>query len=288
MPLPDHPRRWLASQLADTVGPYRGGSGGADIARTVDNLEAYLPEMIEEAVTKRFQQMSGKLQQEIEDTHVKTLETFVKNVQTKLVRRVSALEQDMTRQAEAMSQLRESSARTEDNLSRLITGVDKLAQELPRRLAERKLEQGGDEDDSGPGFMPQPRRRPQSNRPPVDLRRMAKIAWVVLAAAGIVGLLGWGAVRIARKSSLPIAETTGAPGPAAKTKPPAAADAKTKLLAAQEAADRKDYPMAEEIYREIIKSEPNNVDALKGLASVLYRQDKIDEAAAVLDKIPKE
>jgi hypothetical protein len=29
------------------------------------------------------------------------------------------------------------------------------------------------------------------------------------------------------------------------------------------------------------------VDALTGLASVLYREDKIEESAAVLDRIPK-
>ena len=90
--------------------------------------------MIEQAVNSRFQQMAGKLQKEIEDTHVRTLETFVKNIQVKLVSRVAALETDMTKQAEAMKQLREYSARTEDNLSRLISGVDKLAQDLPRRL----------------------------------------------------------------------------------------------------------------------------------------------------------
>ena len=76
--------------------------------------------------------MASKLQQEIEETHVRTLETFVKNIQVKLVQRVSALETDMSKQAEAMNQLREYSQRTEDNLSRLISGVDKLAQELPQ------------------------------------------------------------------------------------------------------------------------------------------------------------
>jgi len=29
------------------------------------------------------------------------------------------------------------------------------------------------------------------------------------------------------------------------------------------------------------------VDAMKGLASVLYREDKIEESAAILDKLPK-
>jgi cytochrome c-type biogenesis protein CcmH/NrfG len=60
------------------------------------------------------------------------------------------------------------------------------------------------------------------------------------------------------------------------------------MQAAQEYADRKDYAMAEDVYKQVIKTEPNNVEALKALASVLYRQDKIDESAAVLDRIPKD
>ena len=55
------------------------------MSRTITDLETKLPRMIEEAVTARFQQMAGKLQQEIEETHVRTLESFVKNVQVKLV-----------------------------------------------------------------------------------------------------------------------------------------------------------------------------------------------------------
>ena len=286
--LPENPRRWLGSQLAESMGGRFGGRSGREVAREVDNLEAFLPEMIEEAVTKRFEQMSGKLQQELEDTHIRTLETFVKTVQTKIVKRVSALEQDMTRQAEAMNQLRESSARTEDNLSRLISGVDKLARDLPARMAERpQRESAGDSNLDGneePEFVRPPRRK----GPPIDFVKLAKKAWVVVGVSGILGLLGWGAFKIAtRGPRTPGTEASGAL-PAKPSKPAADADVKTKLLAAQEAADRKDYQMAEEIYRQVVKTEPANADALKGLASVLYRQDKIDEAAAVLDKIPKE
>ena len=62
----------------------------------MQDLEARLPEMIEEAVTARFHHMADKLQKDIEDTHVRTLETFVKNIQVKLVQRVAALETGMT------------------------------------------------------------------------------------------------------------------------------------------------------------------------------------------------
>ncbi len=281
--LPENPRRWLSSQLADSVG------GRYDMARQVDNLESFLPEMIEEAVTKRFEQMSGKLQQEIEETHVKTLESFVKNVQTKIVKRVSALEQDMTRQAEAMNQLRESSARTEDNLSRLITGVDKLARELPARLERQRREQAESEgDEEEPEVMPPPRRKARSSEPPVDWKRIAKKIWAVAGISAILGLLGWGAFKLANRAARPQSAENAIVGTPKPVKPAADADPKTKLLAAQEAAERKDYQMAEDLYRQVVKAEPSNTDALKGLASVLYRQDKIDEAAAVLDKIPKE
>ena len=57
------------------------------------------------------------------------------------------------------------------------------------------------------------------------------------------------------------------------------------MHAAQEYADRKEYTTAEEIYKQVIQAEPDNSDALKALASVLYREDKLAESAAVLDKI---
>ena len=45
--------------------------------------------------------------------------------------------------------------------------------------------------------------------------------------------------------------------------------------------------MAEDLYKQVLKSDPNNVDVMKALASVLYRQDKIEESAAILDKLPR-
>ena len=149
-PLPADPRGWLSAQLSDTLTGSRSAQGESRWQPQQSRLEARLPELIEQAVTKRFQSMAGKLQEEIEEQHVRTLETFVKNIQTKLVQRVSVLEQNMQHQADAMLQLREYNQRTEDNLSRLITGVDKLAHELPKRLSAAR-EQGTE---SGSGTDP--------------------------------------------------------------------------------------------------------------------------------------
>jgi thioredoxin-like negative regulator of GroEL len=114
---------------------------------------------------------------------------------------------------------------------------------------------------------------------------LAVVAAVLLAiAAWAAGLFGGSAKSATSGVS---AATSAAPQPAAVAPPPQNADTRTKMLAAQQYADRKDYPMAEDLYKQVLNSEPNNAEALQGLATVLYRQDKIDEAAATLDRIPK-
>jgi cytochrome c-type biogenesis protein CcmH/NrfG len=197
---------------------------------------------------------------------------------------VSALETDMSKQAEAMNQLREYSLRTEDNLSRLITGVDKLSQELPKRLAAAE---------PTPQPVPEPRlsrRKSHSFSPKIFWIAVAAIIVIVVAAFQVPKL--WSRGKSAASPSAAASVSGGsAPGEAApaaaKPSLQAGADTKTKLQAAEEYTDHKDYPMAEDIYKQVLKAEPNNVDAMKALASVLYREDKIEESAAILDKLPK-
>ena len=140
-PVPADPRGWLSDQLVDTSSGARSAAGRAGSRSSTHDVEARLPrQLIEEAVTKRFQSMAGKVQEQIAEQPVRTRAALVTNIQVKLVQRVSVLEQNMQHQAEAMHQLREYSQRTEDNLSRLISGVDKLANELPKRLAAAQTE----------------------------------------------------------------------------------------------------------------------------------------------------
>jgi thioredoxin-like negative regulator of GroEL len=103
----------------------------------------------------------------------------------------------------------------------------------------------------------------------------------------LVGL-AWVGIRIASKPPAPASDSGSASATGASAKPLSAnADTKTKMQAAQECVDRKDYAVAEDIYKQVIKAEPGNTEALKALASVLYREDKIEESAAILDKLSK-
>ena len=289
--IPGDPRTWLSTELAQTIG-MKNTREAALSNRSVDDFEARLPQLIDEAVTKRFSQMAGKLQQEIEETHVRTMESFVKNVQVKLVQRVTALEHDMSRQAATMNQLREYSQRTEENLGRLISGVDRLAQDLPRRLAAAKVESEAVESEDN--LKPAPHKVKRRSGTGV---RIPKGVWAGLVGLVMFGLVGWGIVTlVVEPPDAPASESTSGAQPEGdgKGKVPSpgvrggAVDTKTKIQAAQEAMDHKDYAVAEDVYRTVLKTEPNNVEAIKGLASVLFREDKTEEAAEILDKLPKD
>jgi DNA-binding NarL/FixJ family response regulator/TolA-binding protein len=249
-------RLWLNKQTGDTLTDPRAA------------LTARLPELVEKAVANRFNGITSRLQERIEETHAQTLEAFVRNIQVKLVQRVSALETDIVKQSIAMNELREYSQRTEDGLSRLIAGVDKLAQELPGRLQVSEYQA-----QSSP--EPQPVRRKS--------HRKSRAWWLLIALVLVTGALVVKRLYHAKAGGdSQVAERVqGKP-----VVPPPDADTNTKMQAAKQYTESKDYAVAESIYRQVLKADPKDPDAMKGLASVLYREDKIDESATILDKLP--
>jgi DNA-binding NarL/FixJ family response regulator len=269
-PVPSNVESWLSGELEETLQGPRGGTRGFASARTVSELEARLPRLIEQAVSSRFRNMAGRLQQEIEETHIRALETFVQNIQTKLVQRVFALENDMERHAEAVNQLRQYSQRTEDNLGRLIRGVEKLTKDLPKSLPAPS---------SPLAPIAEKTVRAEAAKSSGFSWKWGLLAVVLVVAIAFGGQKLWNArhprsVVAAGSSSRRVALAPGA-------------DAKARLKTAAQYADQKDYAAAEGIYKDVLKGDPGNVEALKSLASVLYREDKIEESTAVLDRVPR-
>jgi len=297
-PIPADPRGWLSEQLADTLSGSRSSSDRGLGRVSARDIEARLPELIEEAVTRRFQTMAGKLQEQIEEQHVRTLETFVKNIQVKLVQRVSVLEQNMQQQADAMHQLREYNQRTEENLSRLITGVDKLAHELPKRIAAAQQAEGNE---APARSAREGAKEGRAARPSGAVNRSnlaPKLFWAVVLVVAVCGggyeirskMANSDAAKVPAMGKEIQTATENAIAAAAASKsavPEFNADTRTKLDAAKQYVTRKEYTTAEDIYNQVVQAEPNNVEAIKGLASVYYREGKIEESAATLDRLPK-
>jgi hypothetical protein len=176
--------------------------------------------------------------------------------------------------------------------------VDRLAQDLPRRLPPPASETIVETEPVEATVNVRPTRA--EVKEPKRIRRRSGKKKVLLVWVGILATVATIIVVVRMTTKLdatttspqtPTTTSTREPessqGVKPVTRPAPGADTKTKMQAAEEYTDRKDYSMAEDIYKQVLQAEPNNADAMKALASVLYREDKIEESAAVLEKLPK-
>jgi len=113
----------LAAQLADTE-QLRGEIRRVD--RHLGDLDAQLPVIIQSTVDVRFQEVERKLQQNFEEAQNRSMAAFVDTLQTKVVERISTLETNLAQQSSAIGKLRDASLRTDENLQKMLVGIEKL------------------------------------------------------------------------------------------------------------------------------------------------------------------
>jgi uncharacterized coiled-coil protein SlyX len=269
-------------------------------------LRSQLPESVVEAVSSRMIEMEERFHQDIKEIHNRSVDAFVQSAQARVGQRISALESSMASQIEAMAQLQDYHLRTDRNVQRLLGGLDRLTAELMRlsNLAGAPIVAPRRSSFSNEIFQQRPvtqdipdsiRRapassaEPESDEEPSPTRRYRiakfgnpwKVAVPLLAALALIplGWIGWsvvrsGAVRNAITREPVVAEATVLTGTALQLKNAAAF------------SSNKDYAAAEGIYRTVLKGEPDNTDAIKELASVLFKEQRYEEAAAVLKTLP--
>jgi hypothetical protein len=87
-----------------------------------DELHVFL----EQSVITRMQDIESRLKAEAERHRQEMLEAVVEGVQTRVISRISDLEDEVAGQSAALSELRECSLRTERSIQKLLGGLDKL------------------------------------------------------------------------------------------------------------------------------------------------------------------
>ena len=109
--------------------------GGHTVDRTdpSDRLRAELQGWMEENVTTRMAEVEARLRMESERGRHEMLDAFVESVQTRVIGRITQLEEEVAGQSAAMTELRECSLRTERSIQQLLGGLDKL---IVKRAAE--------------------------------------------------------------------------------------------------------------------------------------------------------
>lgn len=100
-------------------------------------LRGELRGWIEENVGARLGDVEAKLRAESERSQRQMLDAFVDGVQTRVMQRISRLEEEVAGQSAAMTELRECSLRTEQSMQKLLGGLDRLIIAQPPSLTGR-------------------------------------------------------------------------------------------------------------------------------------------------------
>jgi tetratricopeptide (TPR) repeat protein len=287
----------------------RGYEQLASFTKALEELKQAIPVLIDGTVNHRFLEIEDSFHRHIKEIHTRSIDSFTQSVQSKIGQRIAALETNLSVHTEAMGQLREHYLKTDRNVQRLMTGLDRLTAELmrisgstapslPRTIygpnptrAERieKVERFDFRPLSGeptpmeraPDPVENDTMQPHRIRKRKARRRSALlvsiVGLIILMMVGLVGRAIWvNGLFSPRANDAAVSTEKALTGTAAQMR-----------MAADFAAE-KDYGKAESTYRLILKSEPNNRNAVKELASVLFRQQRYDEAAAVLKSVPPE
>jgi len=89
-------------------------------------LRSELQNWLEESLNSRMAEVELRLRAESERSQKNMLDAFAESVQTRVIQRISRLEEEVAGQSAAMSELRECSLRTEQSMHKLLGGLDKL------------------------------------------------------------------------------------------------------------------------------------------------------------------
>ncbi|HUI39045.1 MAG TPA: tetratricopeptide repeat protein [Candidatus Nitrosotalea sp.] len=113
----------LAAQFAD-VEHLRVEMRRVD--QRLGEMDAQIPVLIQSTVSVQFREVEHKLQLEFEEAQSRSMTAFVDTLQTKVVERITALETNLAEQSTAIGNLRDSSLRTDENLQKMLAGIEKL------------------------------------------------------------------------------------------------------------------------------------------------------------------
>jgi hypothetical protein len=96
-------------------------------------VEQQLHLRIDAQVGGRMTELEQQLRGEFEQIHARTVDAFVQTIESRVIGRIGALENNLVTQAEAITALREKTTKTDESLMKLLSAVEKLCERAEAR-----------------------------------------------------------------------------------------------------------------------------------------------------------
>ena len=122
----------LEAESPQAISHSEGDSQEAGVAEA--GLLGELRDWLEESVTSAWPRWKRGSGRNPNGARRQMLDAFAESVQTRVIHRISRLEEEVAGQSAAMSELRECSLRTEQSIQKLLGGLDRLIAQNPAKL----------------------------------------------------------------------------------------------------------------------------------------------------------
>jgi len=98
----------------------------AAFVETLQSRMVEIPAIVQSTVDVRFREVEQRLQQDFDEAQSRSMAAFVDTLQTRVVDRINTLETNLAGQSEAIGKLRDTSLRTDENLQKMLVGIERL------------------------------------------------------------------------------------------------------------------------------------------------------------------
>jgi len=98
----------------------------AAFVETLQSRMVEIPAIVQSTVDVRFRDVQQKLQQDFDEAQSRSMAAFVDTLQTRVVNRINTLETNLADQSDAIGKLRDTSLRTDENLQKMLVGIERL------------------------------------------------------------------------------------------------------------------------------------------------------------------
>lgn len=107
----------------------------ATIGQRLDELQNHLPRFIDVKVSTRVREMEERIKADVLETRGRTFETFVASVEAKMLSGIAVVERSLAVQSQEIGDLKQRLGRTDQNLSKVLSSVERLTDSGAFQLA---------------------------------------------------------------------------------------------------------------------------------------------------------